>query len=98
MLFAFASDRLKVMMGFSSERMLLDLFVGLPLLLCLVPLLFKVVDWIDTRYDTDLTGWRRTLLIGGVLVGTGIVLTLLLNKLCAFMGMPVDGPWAVFMF
>jgi hypothetical protein len=84
-------------MGFSSERALLDILVGLPLVLCLSPLMFKAADWIDARFDDDPSGWRRTLLICVMLFGTGMGVMALLDWICTLMGWPANGPWPVYM-
>jgi len=64
----------------------------------MVPLVFKVIDRIDTRFDADLAGWRRTVSVVGLLVGMGLVITFLMDALCALLGWPVKGIWPEFMF
>jgi len=80
-------------MGFSSERMFLNMLIGLPLVLCLAVAFFKVGNRIETYFDADLTGWRRTLLILSILLGAALLVNFLLDVLCAWLGLPVRGIW-----
>ncbi|MDQ1255571.1 MAG: hypothetical protein QG656_163 [Candidatus Hydrogenedentes bacterium] len=83
-------------MGFSSERVLLDILVGLPLVLCLSPLVFKLAAWIDARLGDDPSEMRGTLLLCALLIGTGIGVMLLLNWVCTLFGWPASGPWPAY--
>jgi len=85
-------------MGFSSERMFPYLLVGLPAMLCLSVALFKISNRIETYFDADLTGWRRTLLILSILLGAALLANCLLDLLCVWLGPPVRGVWPGEMF
>ena len=85
-------------MGFSTERMFLDLLIGLPVMLCLAAALFKASNRIETYFDADLTGWRRTLLILSILLGSALLVNFLLNALCSWLGLPIRGIWPGEMF